>query len=224
MSNILFYGDPHREYAPLFEACAKRRPDHVIVLGYFELDCPFREKMAPLLSQGIKVWWILGNHDLHTDEMHDFLIEDYPEGNLGCRVVEMESEGQVYRVAGLGGVFRGRVWYPANGEPPKHRTREEFLAVRGKASRWRGGLPLRQRDTIFPEDIEKLSAMTCDILVTHEAPSCHQHGVEVLDDLAKTMGAKLLVHGHMHYSYESKTKDGIPVKGIDGKEVWWLPS
>lgn len=45
--------------------------------------------------------------------------------------------------------------------------------------------------SIFPEDIR-------DILVTHEGPGEHPYGVEVIDELAQTLGARTLLHGHYH--------------------------
>ena len=40
-----------------------------------------------------------------------------------------------------------------------------------------GGLPLRRRDAIFPEDLTALGRLRADVLVTHEAPSSHRYGL-----------------------------------------------
>lgn len=37
-----------------------------------------------------------------------------------------------------------------------------------------------------------------DILVCHEAPSCHPYGYSEIDELAQAMGAKMVVHGYHH--------------------------
>lgn len=37
-----------------------------------------------------------------------------------------------------------------------------------------------------------------DILVCHEAPSCHPYGYSEIDELAQAMGVKMVVHGHHH--------------------------
>jgi hypothetical protein len=122
------------------------------------------------------------------------------------------------------------VWYPrvdSPGEtiaPPNFRSRVEFLASLRPDEHWRGGLPLWHRDTIFPEDIEALSVQTFDILVTHEAPSCHRHGSAALDALARAGGARLIVHGHHHEAYEAMLDGGIAVRGLRLTEVWELPS
>ena len=66
------------------------------------------------------------------------------------------------------------------------------------AERWRGGLSLRHRTSIFPSEVEVLSKQRADILVTHEGPSMHRHGFYGLDRLADAMGVRHLVHGHLH--------------------------
>jgi hypothetical protein len=81
---------------------------------------------------------------------------------------------------------------------------------------------------IWPEDIDALSAQRADVLVTHEAPSSHPEGVGVLDDLARAMGARLIVHGHHHITSHARANDGLRVLGVgdtwavdlDGNVVW----
>ena len=68
----------------------------------------------------------------------------------------------------------------------------------GQGNIWRGGVPRRHRSTIFPSVYGNLQRQKADILVTHEAPSCHKKGFCALDRLAKTMGVKWLFHGHQH--------------------------
>lgn len=216
---ILFYGDPHGEFAPLFAAAAEHRPEHVVLLGDLELAVPFREQMAPLLSSGVACWYVLGNHDTDDERRYGFLLDDFPEGNLGGRVVELACRDGAARVGGLGGVYKGRIWKP--GAEPRFRTRAEFVKAAGKGNLWRGGLPLGQRDTIFPEDHEILAAQRADVLVCHEAPSSHRHGHGGLDGVAAAMGARLVVHGHHHQSYEASV-GGIRVRGVDGREAFAL--
>jgi hypothetical protein len=84
-------------------------------------------------------------------------------------------------------------------------------------------LPLFHRDTIFPEDFDRLAAIGCDILVTHEAPSSHPHGFAAIDALAAACGARLIVHGHHHQSYAAELGNGIKVRGLGLAEPW-LPA
>jgi calcineurin-like phosphoesterase family protein len=95
--------------------------------------------------------------------------------------------------------------------------------VQPKTRRWRGGLPLWHRDTIFPDDFDQLAAQRFDVLVTHEAPSSHQHGFAVIDQLAESGGARLIVHGHHHDSYAATLPNGIAVRGLGLAEPWLLP-
>jgi|TARA_E500000318_G_scaffold85190_4_gene81095 predicted phosphodiesterase len=213
---ILFYGDPHKKYDPLFEAIERGRPDHVICVGDFELEIPLRETLRPIFESGIPFWYIMGNHDTDTHEQHDLLIEGYPEGNLGNRVVDLGG----VRIAGLGGVFRGKVWYPKEGtEEPKWHSPEAYIA---KNARWRDWLPRNHRDTIFPSYVEELGKQKCDILVTHEAASTLEQGFLVIDQLAERLGARIIVHGHLHHIYEDRTAGGVRARGLGLAEPWLL--
>ena len=66
------------------------------------------------------------------------------------------------------------------------------------------GLPLfsdrvkRALTSIFPETYDALGNLEADLLLTHEAPSCHPNGFAELDLLAQTMGVRWLAHGHHH--------------------------
>ena len=53
-----------------------------------------------------------------------------------------------------------------------------------------------------------------DVLITHEAPSSHRSGAAILDDLARSMGARLIVHGHHHIGYRATAADGLQVQGV----------
>jgi hypothetical protein len=144
------------------------------------------------------------------------IVGDYAEGNIhACWV---QAGGLI--VAGLGGDFKERIWYPRfDYTVPAHATRRSYLRQLRRADRWQGGLPLRVRDAIFPEDIEALCGLRVDLLVTHEAPTCRRHGFAGIDMAAETCKARLLVHGHHHDSYSGVTKSGIRVRGLKRAEV-----
>ncbi len=221
---ILFAGDPHRNFTPILRACLTREPGTVILLGDCACPSPLPVIMAPALAAGWDVRWILGNHDTETEAAFDNLAGAHPAGDLGLRITDVQG----VRIAGLPGVFRPRVWYPRADtpadaiEPPRFQTRAAFLATLRPDEQWRGGLPLWHRDTIFPEDISRLSAERCDILVAHEAPTSHPHGFAAIDHLAHACGARLIVHGHHHRPYTATLADGIAVRGLGLAEVWSL--
>jgi hypothetical protein len=57
---------------------------------------------------------------------------------------------------------------------------------------------LKHKSTIFYEDWINLYGQSANILVTHEAPSCHPHGFEIIDKLAQSMKVKYSFHAHHH--------------------------
>ena len=216
---ILFAGDPHRNFAPVLRACAASVPGVLVLLGDCECDAPLPQMLAPALAAAWDVRWILGNRDTDSAPAYDNLAGAWPQGDIGGRVVDLGG----VRIAGLSGVFKPRVWHPVECEPPQFHTRSDFLAALPAAEHWRGGLPLWHRDTIFPEDFDQLRGERFDVLVTHEAPSSHRHGFAEIDALAAQGGARWIVHGHHHQSYEAALAGGIRVKGLGIAECWTGP-
>lgn len=60
------------------------------------------------------------------------------------------------------------------------------------------GKALTHKSSIFYEDYIELYGQQADILVAHEAPSCHRHGFQAIDQLAQSMKIKHAFHGHHH--------------------------
>jgi hypothetical protein len=214
-SCILFAGDPHRNFSPILRACLALPSGTLILVGDCDCPAPLSQVLAPAIARGWDVRWILGNHDTETEAAFDNLT-----GHAGDLGLHMATIGGL-RIAGLPGVFKPRVWHPHDG-PPSYCTRAAFQAALRPHEPWRGGLPLFHRDTVFPEDFDRLAAQGCDILVTHEAPSSHPHGFAVIDALAEACGARLIVHGHHHQSYEAVLASGIRVRGLGLSEPWLL--
>jgi hypothetical protein len=212
---VLFGGDPHRNFSPILRACLALPGGTLILAGDCDCRVPLSETLAPAIDKGWDVRWILGNHDTETAAAYDNLT-GHP-GDLGLRVATVGG----LRIGGLPGVFKPRVWHPLEG-PASFRTRAAFQAALRPGEAWRDGLPLFHRDTIFPEDFDALAALRCDILVTHEAPSSHPHGFVAIDALAEACGARLIVHGHHHQSYEAILSSGIKVRGLGLAEPWLL--
>ena len=189
----------------------------MVLLGDCDLARPLRKTIAPILAAGIRVRWIPGNHDVDDVLMHDGLWVDHAAGNLHATWAQLGG----LLMAGLGGVFKSRVWYPRHDQAePARTTRRKFLREFPRQERWRGGLPLQWRDTIFPEDAVALAGLRVDVLASHEAPSTHRHGFVGLAAIAAACGAKLIVHGHHHESYEAALPDGTRVGGLAKAEVY----
>jgi predicted phosphodiesterase len=213
--DMALFGDPHGVFTAVDEALASGVSPVSVFLGDFDLSCPLEEAVSPLIDAGSDVWYVHGNHEGDSANWYDFVFSsELADRNLSGRVVEIGG----WRIAGLGGVFRNRVWDPRSSEPPSFSTRKQMIRAMQYA-RWRDGLPMRHRATIFPEDFQTLSRQRADVLVTHEAPSSHRFGFEKIDELAAAMGVKLIVHGHQHEAYESMLPNGIKVIGM-GEADW----
>lgn len=209
--DILFYGDPHGDFSKLHDA-ARSSAGLCVFLGDFGLKRDYETEIEPLLAAGMEVLHIHGNHDTETEAYHDRVMEGAAATRLiSGKIVEWGG----IRIAGLGGVFRGKIWNPNVGQGvPVFRTRKEFLSMRPSEA-WRGGVSLKQRSSIFPEDFDALrDAGKADVLVAHEAPSNHKFGFQVIDELANDLGARVIVHGHHHRDYEDILDNGIRVVGV----------
>lgn len=206
-NRILFAGDPHGNFRPLIAAAHKYRPKAVILLGDYDLDSPLENCLKEIVSL-TEVWWIAGNHDFESPEKyHNLFNSAISHRDLHLKVTEIAG----LRVAGLGGIFLGRVWYPPN--PPKWQGKQHYL--RNQTSNVKQPeLSLKYKSAIWHDEFEALKALQADILVSHEAPGTHRHGFEVIGDLAAAMGVKHIFHGHLHENYVGKTKKNIKVFGV----------
>jgi predicted phosphodiesterase len=222
---ILFLGDVHSHFDHVEKAIdtAKIKPKAVVFLGDVEAPIPFEDCIEGILKRDVEVYWIRGNHDTDTDENWSNLHGSM-DRNIDGRIVAVDG----LRIAGLGGVFRGEVWHPeVDSGKPTHRNYAEYerwirsnrnlkqrltkkdlvqLQAVPEQKHWaanvldasRTGKLLKHRSTIWPDTYEKLADMRADILLTHEAPSCHPHGFETIDLLARQMGVRAAFHGHHH--------------------------
>ena len=219
---IVFIGDIHQHWSHVDAGLAAlpTLPRAAVLLGDIQCQRPLDELAAPLLDRGIAVHWIHGNHDNDGGpEMWANLAAPdrnplTAAGRLHARVVSVEG----IRVAGLGGTFRPPVWSPPS--PPRLRHRRQLaadLAGRGPVygPTQRAALTHSlSTAAIWPEDVETLALQQADILVTHEAPSSHPSGNAAIDALARTMGARTIVHGHHHVASHATAHDGLTVLGV----------
>jgi predicted phosphodiesterase len=227
--SILFFGDPHGLSASVVKGTLKIGPKAIVLLGDLELEQPLDDEYREVLDAGVKVYWIHGNHDIEGGPV---TWSDLTNGTWNPRTARGALHGRVLeiaglRVAGLGGIFREGVWLP----PAAPRV-GSFGALQREYQR---SIPQNwmiraagMRDTIFPNDVDRLAKLRADILVSHEAPSSHSHGFAAIDELAATMGARMVVHGHHHDAYLAEhVESGLRVAGTgmaaavdeEGREV-----
>ena len=202
MGPILYCGDPHGSFNHIIEAAAQTDASAVLLLGDLEPTRPLHEELKPILDL---VWWIPGNHDADSDDLWNRVwCSDLADRNVHGRVVTLRDGT---RLAGLGGVFREAVWHPspsaARGGVPAYFSREQHARSTPLQDRWQGGHHRRHWGTIYANEVDRLSELQADVLITHEAPGYHPHGFELLDTLAQSMRVRALVHGHHHDRLDS---------------------
>lgn len=202
-------------------------PDALVLLGDITPARPLTEELFDVLNR-VHVYWILGNHD--TDDVHcydNLLGFEHPNlKHIGSRVVTVKGrDGSSIRLAGLDGVFRGKIWMPTLEELTEEKSAsnrlsvEDYVARMGKGNRWRNGLPLRHRSTIFPETFDQVAQLSTDILVTHEAPSPNEMGFPALEWLAHKMQARYAFHGHLHQTIDYGDRGGVRARGVGCRAI-----
>ena len=222
---IWFAGDVHGqvlkhvlralEKTPMFE-----RPVAIIYLGDLDPASSLKDDFKVLQDVGVEPWLVHGNHEIDGGPEMWRRVLQVSDRNLHGRVVHIAG----LRVAGLGSVFRGQVWYPSNDGghvEPQFESYEEYekhvrqkQGLERRLAKLKGRVPpdsvqrlldplqvrdlLKHSTTIFPNIVKELSRQEADVLVCHEAPSCHQHGFQVIDALARSLKIRALYHGHHH--------------------------
>ncbi|MDD5461542.1 MAG: metallophosphoesterase [Methylococcales bacterium] len=211
-NRILFAGDPHGNFKPLIAAVQKYQPEAVILLGDYDLETPLENCLEDIANL-TEIWWIAGNHDFESPKKYNNLFHSaFSHKDLHLKVTEIAG----LRIAGLGGIFLGRVWYPP--QPPKWLDKKHYL-YHQSASTKRSGLSLKYKSAIWHDEFELLKTLKADILVTHEAPGSHRHGFQAIDELAIAMGVKNIFHGHLHENYTRTIKQNINVFGVANNAV-----
>ena len=213
---ILMFGDIHGNFDHILPAVLKEKPAAIIFLGDIQAHRPLEIELEKVMDL-TEIYWIHGNHDTETNAEYENLFDSkLADKNLGGKVTEIDG----LRVAGLGGVFREKSWYPKLNacEKPKFISYKALIDSEMQTEKWKRlrelkklgqapddlpdphliGMALTHKSTIFYNEWVELFEKTADILVTHEAPTCHPHGFDAIDVLAQGMGVKKLFHGHHH--------------------------
>lgn len=218
MSTIWFCGDPHGKFDYLIRAVMRWKPDAIVLLGDMECPLPLPMLLKPILSL-TEVWFIHGNHD--SDDQHYWDNLHALEGrNLHGRSELVAGT----RIAGLGGTFDAKVWHP-KAPSGDAQNRDEYLQqidARRTSPEAKENMAMISQSFIYPDDYFATAMLSAEILVTHEAPTCHRHGFEEIDELASSLGARKVFHGHHHESYSHGNFIGVGFRQIvdqDGKEI-----
>ncbi|MCQ9377781.1 metallophosphoesterase [Methyloversatilis sp. XJ19-49] len=246
--SILLFGDVHGRFDHALHEALARRPAGVVFLGDIEPTRSMQEILAPLKEEGIQTWWIRGNHDTEHVTTWLHLVTALNE-NLDQRVVELRGIrlagfGGVFRKTVWSPDLQQFDGKTASFKSFKEFATQRILATPGPARFKEQGITAEQAiaalddplfhanvlfgseilhlSSIFPEDFEQMANLQADVLITHEAPSCHPYGHIGIDHLARAMGAKLVIHGHHHdsldYSAEQKRMGfacvGVGFRGI----------
>ncbi|MEQ1529470.1 MAG: metallophosphoesterase, partial [Methylococcales bacterium] len=210
-NRILFAGDPHGNFLPVIKAVQEHQPEAVVLLGDYDLEKPLEEYLHEIMDM-TQVWWIAGNHDFQTPgKYHNLFHSSLAKNELHLKVTEIAG----LRIAGLSGIFLGRIWYPPH--PPKWRSKQHYILHQQYAGS--AELTLKYKSAIWHDEFEALKALKADILVSHEAPKSHRHGFHVIGELAEAMGVKTIFHGHLHENYASIIKKGIKVFGVADRAI-----
>lgn len=216
-SRILVFGDSHGDFRPVRNAAAAVDPDDppvCVFVGDFDLTRPLDIELSPLTDLGCEIVHVHGNHDAEPRFYENLFGSELASASVHCTVREIGG----VRYGGLGGTFVGRFWHPHDRSGVVHHSRDEWIRANPKLA---AGVAIERqlRCAIFPEDYDRLAAMQCDVLVTHEAPSSHRYGFEELDLLAEVMGAGTIIHGHHHRAYEAELPSGVRVFGMGKADV-----
>ncbi len=208
---ILFCGDNHGHFRHIIKAVEDEKPDAIVLLGDIEPARPLEVELAPILGK-TEIHFIHGNYDTDNDFNVRNLFESRLAGlNLDGRVDVVAG----VRIAGLGGIFRNASWMPP--AAPRYTSYADWLSATRAADRLGeddfdvvlANKARTNQSTIFADVYDRLSMLEADVLVAHEAPSCHPHGFEAIDDLAQALGVSTVFHGHHHDRLDYQDRWGV---------------
>ncbi|EKT4482670.1 metallophosphoesterase family protein [Pseudomonas rhodesiae] len=217
---IWFLGDVHGRFDHVIRLVKLHRPEAVVFLGDLECSLPLDMILRPILEQ-TEIWFIHGNHDsdrpAYWHNLHGCGLADR---SLHGRVVEIAG----HRIAGLGGTFELPVWLPGSRDTGIQNYGDflKHLALRPQHADILATKRQHAQSAIYPDDYFTLAMEKADILVCHEAPSCHPYGYTEIDDLTLAIGARMVVHGHHHDSLDYRQawpKLGFEAHGVAFRSI-----
>jgi len=195
---IWLCGDVHGNLTALQRALQwePSPPEAILFLGDMDPPEPIGPWLRQTVGEFIPFRWIHGNHEVDTEQRSRDTFDALGiELNIDGKVVEIQG----LRIAGLGGIFRKEIWMPP--ALPLFQRIEDYEAhLRGLGSKepFVDAKLRTHRSSIFPNAYDALAEQSADVLLIHDAPSCHPHGNAAYDDLAQVLGVKWVAHGHHH--------------------------
>lgn len=212
LDSMWVVGDPHNEFGYILEALGKVTPSALLFVGDLDLNEPFAHVCREIRQYvpELTIGYVHGNHDSDSYEKWEFL-HDGSAIDLHATVTEIHS----VRIAGLGGTFLSKIWHPPL--PLKYHSKSQLW---GETHRFRDGQRpnARYQGAIYPHDVEYLSRLKADILLTHEAGALHPIGNHALDGLATGLGITQWFHGH-HHHYQRYQGPSYAMTGLAGRSI-----
>jgi hypothetical protein len=160
---LMFFGDPHGDLDSVIAAVEHFRPEAIVLLGDIQARRPLHIELAPILGL-TEVWFIHGNHDTDTVEDFDNLFgSQIATRNLHGRIVEIAG----FKVAGLGGIFRSKIWDPRRPiEEAVFQSSDAMRRTMKRGERWRDGISRKHPVLHLPGRLP----------TTAQAPICRHSG------------------------------------------------
>jgi len=205
MTELLFCGDPHGNFNNIIMSVFKYKPKAIFLLGDYSLNEYLNQSLSSIIGE-TQIHWIHGNHDVESSSDYKYLFKSaLYKYNLNLSVVDING----IKVAGLGGIFLGEVWNPKENNQLIYKNRRDWEHKNKRK------LYLYQKNSIWKHEVDKMKReIKADILITHEAPSSHKYGFKMIDEIAQSLGAKKIFHGHLH-TYYSINKNKIRMTGVN---------
>jgi hypothetical protein len=222
---IFIPGDVPCQFAHPSQLFDWERPDAILLLGDLTPRRPLEAESGPILIEA-KIRFSHGSHDTDSAQGHNHVS--------ASSLTHWHRHGTVednfgIRIAGVNGVFWERNWMPL--AHPVHRSYAHFFWSLDDKRPLREHCPDTQISnrqerlhcgSIFPDDVDVLASHNGDILMTHEAPSCHPNGFAVMDSLAQAMRGMTLFHDHRHqwHAYRNdRTTFGFRAYGVTQQQL-----
>jgi len=108
MTHFTFVGDPHGHAKHILADIVQSPSTATILLGDMCFEQPIDEVFSDV-KHLTALHWVHGNHDTDTDTLFRNLFKSpWASRNLHARTLRIHQT----TIAGLGGVFRGKIWDP----------------------------------------------------------------------------------------------------------------